>query len=77
MLQQQQQYATLNPLNTYKSAIRSTSPVRNPPIISSMSKPTANMSSRKNIAIVAAPSVQRTDNEPSDYENFMKEIDGL
>jgi len=77
MLQQQQQYATLNPLNTYKSAIRSTSPVRNTPIISSMSKPTANMSSRKNIAIVAAPSVQRTDNEPSDYENFMKEIDGL
>jgi len=72
MLQQQQQYATLNPLSSYKSALSSTSqqqPGMATPLVSSMAK---------SISIVAAPSVQqRVDPKDEQFDKFMKEMEGL
>ena len=74
MLQQQQQYATLNPLNSYKSALTSTNqPQSTKPLISSLSKP-AHISTSQSISIIAAPSVPSKD---AAYEKFMKEMEGL
>lgn len=69
MLQQQQQYATLNPLSSYKSQPANTTPNSNQPLVSSMSK---------SISIVAAPKVQqRVDAKDEAYLKFMKEMEGL
>ena len=70
MLQQQQQYATLNPLNSYKSALSSSSSLV-------PSKVQANFTSSQPISIVAAPSVQRIDPTDDTYDDFMKEIGKL
>jgi len=70
MLQQQQQYATLNPLNSYKSALSSSTSLV-------PSKVQANFTSSQPISIVAAPSVQRIDPTDDTYDDFMKEIGKL
>ena len=77
MLQQQQQYATLNPLSSYKSALSGSS--KQAPLASSMTKLASNMSTSQSISIEAAPSVQRVDNDKKDdaYNKFMKEMAGL
>jgi len=74
MLQQQQQYATLNPLSSYKSALSGSSTSQQQqgmatPLVSSMAK---------SISIVAAPSVQqRVDPKDEQFNKFMKEMEGL
>ncbi len=74
MLQQQQQYATLNPLSSYKSALTGSSTSqqihsKSTPLVSSMAK---------SISIVAAPSVQqRVDAKDEQFDEFMKEMEGL
>lgn len=70
MLQQQQQYATLNPLNFQKSALAGSSPKKVTPPVSSMS-------TKQSISIVAAPSVQHVNEKDAAYEKFMKEMEGL
>lgn len=74
MLQQQQQYATLNPLNSYRSSLAQAAPAK--PLVSSLSKPAHIISTSQTISIVAAPSVQH---DPKDeaYDKFMKEMEGL
>lgn len=74
MLQQQQQYATLNPLNSYRSSLAQSAPAK--PLVSSLSKPAHIISTSQTISIVAAPSVQH---DPKDeaYDKFMKEMEGL
>lgn len=74
MLQQQQQYATLNPLNSYRSSLAQSAPAK--PLVSSLSKPAHIISTSQTISIVAAPSVQH---DPKDeaYNKFMKEMEGL
>lgn len=78
MLQQQQQYATLNPLNTYKSSLSASSNY------SSALIPTQVQAAAKSINVTAAPKIHsntptatRIDPKDATYESFMKEIGKL